>query len=111
MAPGGILMNTRILGGVALMTALGMVAPSLNAHCDTMNGPVVASARQALESGDLTPVLKWIPQTSEAEARAAFARTLQVRAASPAARELADFYFFETLVRLHRTGEANRIRA
>lgn len=98
-------MNIRIFGAIALMAGLGVVAPSLNAHCDTMNGPVVAAARQALASGDLTPVLKWIPQAAEAEIRAAFARTLQVRAAGPAARDLADSYFFETLVRVHRAGE------
>jgi hypothetical protein len=98
-------MNVRTLGAIALMVGLNMVTPSLNAHCDTMNGPVVAAARQALKSGDLTPALKWIPQALEAELGAAFARTLQVRAAGPAARELADTYFFETLVRLHRAGE------
>lgn len=105
MAPGGMSMNARIFGAIALMAGLGAVAPSLNAHCDTMNGPVVAAARQALASGDLTPVLKWIPQGSEAEIRAAFARTLQVRAAGPSARDLADSYFFKTLVRVHRAGE------
>jgi hypothetical protein len=98
-------MNARILGAIALMAGLGVAAPPLNAHCDTMNGPVVAAARQVLESGDLTPALKWIPKASEPELRAAFGRTMQVRTASPAARELADFYFFETLVRLHRAGE------
>ncbi len=98
-------MNARILASIALTAGLGLVAPSLNAHCDTMNGPVVAAARQALESGDLTPALKWIPKASEAEARDAFARTLQVRAVGAAARDLADSYFFETLVRLHRAGE------
>ena len=98
-------MNARILTIITLMAGLSMVLPSLNAHCDTINGPVVVAARQALASGDLTPVLKWIPQASEAEIRAAFARTLQVRAAGPAARDLADSYFFETLVRLHRAGE------
>ena len=98
-------MNARTLGAIALMGGLIWVAPSLNAHCDTMNGPVVAVARQALKSGDLTPALKWIPEASEAELRAAFARTLQVRAAGSAAKDLADSYFFETLVRLHRAGE------
>ncbi len=98
-------MNARTLGAIALMAGLGMLAPSLNAHCDTMNGPVVAAARQALASGNLTPALKWIPKASEPEARAAFARSLQVRASGGAARELADSYFFETLVRLHRAGE------
>ena len=37
--------------------------------------------------------------------RAAFDRTLAVRGLSPQARELADLYFFETLVRLHRASE------
>ena len=30
------------------------------AHCDTMNGPVVLAARQALAKGDATPALKWV---------------------------------------------------
>lgn len=98
-------MNVRLIGPIVVMAGFGMVAPSLNAHCDTMNGPVVTAARHALASGDLTPALKWIPKASEDELRAAFARTMQVRAASPAARGLADSYFFETLVRLHRAGE------
>ena len=98
-------MNARILTIITLMAGLSMVLPSLNAHCDTINGPVVVAARQALASGDLTPALKWIPKASEPELRAAFGRTMQVRAASPAARDLADSYFFETLVRLHRAGE------
>lgn len=98
-------MNIRVFRAIALMAGMGMALPSLNAHCDTMNGPVVAAARQALESGDLTPALKWIPQASETELRAAFGRALQVRASGAEARELADSYFFETLVRLHRAGE------
>ena len=35
----------------------------------------------------------------------AFKRTLAVRGKGPEARELADMYFFETLVRVHRSGE------
>jgi hypothetical protein len=30
------------------------------AHCDTLDGPVVAAARQALQQRDVTPVLKWV---------------------------------------------------
>ena len=30
------------------------------AHCDTLDGPVVQAARQALEKGEITPILKWI---------------------------------------------------
>jgi len=88
------------------MAALALAASQpLSAHCDTMDGPVIAAARAALEAGDVKPVLKWISKDSEPEIRAAFARTLKVRAAAPEARELADTYFFETLVRVHRAGE------
>jgi hypothetical protein len=75
------------------------------AHCDTLGGPVVAAAREALAAGDVTHALKWVGPGQEAELRAAFERTLAVRKESAGARELADAYFFETLVRLHRAGE------
>lgn len=80
------------------------------AHCDTLGGPVVAVAKQALEKGDVTPVLKWVKKENEGEIRAAFKKTLTVRSKGPEARELADMYFFETLVRLHRAGEGPPIR-
>ena len=75
------------------------------AHCDTTQGPVVADARIALDRGDITPVLKWLKPDSETEVRAAFQHALEVRALSPEAQHLADRYFFETLVRVHRAGE------
>jgi hypothetical protein len=75
------------------------------AHCDTLDGPVVTEARPALESGDITPVLKWVSKENEEEIRIAFDKAIAVRSKGPEARELADMYFFETLVRLHRAGE------
>lgn len=92
---------------VALVMVLGTTAaPRLaSAHCDTLDGPVVADARLALEKGDVTPVLKWVKPDGEAEVTAAFQKTLQVRAPGGDARELADRWFFETLVRVHRAGE------
>lgn len=75
------------------------------AHCDTEDGPVVSDARAALASGDATPVLKWVRPADEAEVRAAFARALAVRGGGDPARDLADTWFFETLVRVHRAGE------
>ena len=75
------------------------------AHCDTLDGPVVADARVALDKADITPVLKWVKAADEPELRAAFARAQTVRKLDAAARELADSYFFETLVRIHRAGE------
>ena len=75
------------------------------AHCDTMDGPVVAAATNALGTGDITPILKWISAKDEPEIRTAFTRTLAVRAKGAEAKELADQWFFETLVRMHRAGE------
>lgn len=76
----------------------------LNAHCDTVQGPVVADARQALESGKLDPVLKWIRAEQEVEIRDAFKHVLEVRKIAAAA-PLAERWFFETVVRVHRAAE------
>ncbi len=89
-----------------LVALLALAAPrAAHAHCDTLAGPVVADARVALEKGDVTPVLKWVRPADEAEIRQAFEQTLAVRRKGPEAKELADRYFFETLVRVHRAGE------
>ncbi len=77
----------------------------VHAHCDTLNGPVVMDARQALEKGNVTPVLKWVRKEHEQEIREAFSKTQVVRSKGPEAKGLADMYFFETLVRIHREGE------
>ena len=75
------------------------------AHCDTLDGPVIADGRAALESGDVTPVLKWVRFEDEREVREVFEKTMAVRKLNNAVRDLADRYFFETLVRVHRLGE------
>ena len=80
-------------------------AGNASAHCDTLDGPVVATARTALDKGDVTPLLKWVRPEEEKEIRAAFQKTLAVRTNGSEAKELADMYFFETLVRIHRAGE------
>jgi len=79
--------------------------PVAFAHCDTLDGPVVTAAKTALEKKEITPVLKWVKPEYEPELKTAFARTLVVREQGKEARELADLYFFETLVRVHRAGE------
>src|SRR5690606_23779755 len=83
----------------------GALATPALAHCDSMDGPVVADAQRALSARDLTPVLKWIPAADEAEVRGAFDMTLAVRGESDTARTVADRYFYETLIRVHRAGE------
>jgi uncharacterized protein DUF6448 len=90
---------------VLLFAACLLASTPVLAHCDTMEGPVVAAAKIALQSGEVSPVLKWVRPEHEKEIRAAFARTMTVRAGGREARELADTWFFETLVRMHRAGE------
>ncbi|MFP4081426.1 MAG: DUF6448 family protein [Candidatus Aminicenantes bacterium] len=91
---------------LAVFFTMAVVSPrKIFAHCDTMDGPVVKAAERALESGNINLVLIWIQKKDEQEIKKAFQKTLAVRKLSPEARELADMYFFETLVRIHRAGE------
>ncbi|MHB9134580.1 MAG: DUF6448 family protein [Armatimonadota bacterium] len=100
-------MTQVVQGGLlALVVGLAAWAPlPAAAHCDTLDGPVVTDARAALEKGEVTPVLKWVRAEEAPAVTAAFTQTLAVRKLSPEAKALADTYFFETLVRLHRAGE------
>jgi hypothetical protein len=88
-----------------ISAALLLAAGPATAHCDGEDGPVIKSAREALESGNVNRVLVWVQPTDEAQIKDAFGKTLDTRRLNPAARELADHYFFETLVRVHRAGE------
>ncbi len=75
------------------------------AHCDTMDGPIIKNAQEALETGKTELVLMWIQKKDEPELVQAFRKAQEVRKLNPAARELADRYFLETFIRLHRAGE------
>lgn len=88
-----------------LMWILILNSGQAMAHCDTMDGPVVKAAQRALEKKNVSLVLIWVQQKDEVEVRQRFSQTLVVRELSREARELADTYFFETVVRLHRAGE------
>jgi hypothetical protein len=98
----GMAVVATICIGIGIWLFVPRIAGS---HCDTLAGPVVMTAKEALYKGDVTPVLKWVKKEQEGEIREAFKNTLAVRKLSPEARKLADMYFFETLVRLHRAGE------
>lgn len=97
----------------AILSALfvGVVAFSLAAprpalaHCDSEQGPVATAARQALEKKDAKLILPYVQPESEIELTAAFKQALEVRKGGGSAKELADRYFVETAIRLHRTGE------
>ncbi len=74
-------------------------------HCDTMDGPVVTAARRALDAEDVKLILPYVQESGERDLKTAFEKALRARKANAAAREVADLYFFETAVRIHRTGE------
>ena len=81
-----------------------LVRPA-SAHCDTEDGPAVTDGRRALETGNVNIALKWVHEADESEVRDAFTRAVAVRDLSPEARDLADRYFLDVLVRVHRAGE------
>ena len=91
---------------LALAAAVALVwGTAAEAHCDTIDGPVVSDARQALDTGQLNTVLAWVQKKDEPEIREAFEKARAVRESGGTARELADNYFYKTLVRVHRAGE------
>lgn len=99
-------MTSKTIMRIMLLLGVLLLMPSRAvSHCDGMDGPVVKAAQQALASGNVNLVLIWVKKDDETEIRRAFDEAVAVRKLSPRAQALADQYFFETLVRLHRTGE------
>jgi hypothetical protein len=89
-----------------LPAAFTLTTPSrVFAHCDGLDGPVVKAAQKALDARNPALVLIWVQEKDEPEIRAAFNQALSVRALGPQAKALADRFFFETVVRVHRAGE------
>jgi hypothetical protein len=96
---------TRTLAIFSFVLATLAVSAPASAHCDTTKGPVVTAARAALDAGDPTLVYHWVRAEDEPAVKAAFDHTMAVRRLGPDAKALADRYFFETVVRIHRAGE------
>jgi uncharacterized protein DUF6448 len=74
-------------------------------HCDSLDGPVVRAAQGALETADVALVLPYVPKSGEREIIDAFDKVLATRKTGAVGQEVADRYFFETVVRIHRAGE------
>jgi hypothetical protein len=62
-------------------------------------------AKKALETGNVKFILPYVPKESEGEVIAAFSKVLPLHQQPDGAHEIADMFFFETVVRLHRAGE------
>lgn len=75
------------------------------AHCDRENGPVAMAAREALKTGEPEKILIWVGEEQEQELREKFQQSLQVYRNGGNSAELAEKYFMETAVRLHRAAE------
>ena len=96
----------RSLTPLAVLLGVLTLAPGpARAHCDAMDGPVVKAAQSALAKGNVNLVLIWVRKEDEAQVKQRFRQALAVRGLSREAKELAESYFFETVVRLHRAGE------
>lgn len=74
-------------------------------HCDTLDGPVIKAIKTALEKENVNHILPWVPQKAEHEVKEAFKKTLKARKEGKEAMEVADYWLYETVVRLHREGE------
>ncbi|GAB6056836.1 DUF6448 family protein [Methanobacterium movens] len=74
-------------------------------HCDTLDGPVVKACQLALETGNVNYVLPFVGEKSEKELKQIFDKTMKVRESGPEVAEVADLWFFENSVRLHRESE------
>lgn len=89
----------------ALFAFVFLGVNSASAHCDTMDGPVIVAAEEALKTGNPNLILIWVKDEDDQVIREAFEKAVKIRKLSPEAKEFADMYFFETLVRIHRAGE------
>ena len=98
-------MKTKSISIIAILFLTVSNYNFVSGHCDTMDGPAVADAKKAIENNNVNYVLKWVFPEYEKEMTHIFNLIMKVRVLSPEAMEVADMYFFETLVRIHRAGE------
>lgn len=98
--------NFRIkFASLFLFTMLIFSTNATFAHCDSMDGPLIADARKAIGQNNINYTLKWVRPENETEVKNAFNLMMKVRGFSADSKLLAETYFFETLVRIHRAAE------
>lgn len=94
-----------VAGLVGLASVLLLRPGTASAHCDTMDGPAVKDGEVALQTGNVNVALKWVHPEGADELARIFQKALAVRGLSGEAREVADQWFLENMVRIHRAGE------
>lgn len=100
-------MNLIIIVGLVMLipVALMLMPQKASAHCDTMDGPAVKDGRIALETGNINYAYKWIFKEFEPEIKEIFDYSQRVRVLGDDAKHVADTWFLENFVRIHRAGE------
>lgn len=94
-----------LLGTVAVAGLLRLFPKRACAHCDTMDGPAVKDGQKALETGNINFAYKWIFEEYENELKEIYDLALKARKLGAEAQEVADRWFLENFVRIHRAGE------
>ena len=61
----------------------GAKVQAMPPHCDSMDGPVVTAAREALERNDVTVIPPFVPALAEDEVAEAFDATRRARPLGP----------------------------
>jgi hypothetical protein len=100
-----IMLALTFLASFLLFGLVVLIPRRASAHCDTEDGPAVSDGRKALQTGNVNYALKWILPEGEPELRPIFDKAVKVRALGPDAADVADRYFLENMVRIHRAGE------
>ncbi len=76
-----------------------------SAHCDTWGGPAITDGQRALQTGNVNIALKWVHADGGEELQRIFEQALAARVLGDEAQLVADQWFLENLVRIHRAGE------
>ncbi|WP_089611877.1 DUF6448 family protein [Dehalobacterium formicoaceticum] len=100
-------MGIVLFAGMIILIGLilALMPRKASAHCDTMDGPAVKDGKVALETGNINYAYKWIFEEYEEELKGIFDLSRKVRTLSTEAQEVADRWFLENFVRIHRAGE------
>ena len=90
-----------------LLSAITAIIPLVlcgfaSAHLDALDGPIVQDVRKALDTKDVSPILKWVKQEDETTVREAFVRALHARNKKNA--EEAEKWFFANIIKIHLEG-------
>lgn len=89
----------------AMATSLLLRPRTASAHCDTWGGPAVTDGQRALQTGNVNIALKWVHADGSAELQRIFEQARAARVLGDEAELVADQWFLENLVRIHRAGE------